>query len=193
MIDWNVIKGFDFDILNTIQSNLRCEALDDFFTVLTKIAGNYGHLWLALALVLLIFRKTRRCSFAILLSYALVFVLGQFVLKDLIARVRPCNDGDAVQAFVESLKMITTLPTSYSCPSTHSAWAFAAATSVFMFRKRWGLVVLIPALAIAFSRLYLYVHFPTDVLFGAVLGILMGIAASVTVKAIAKKVSRKKA
>ena len=180
-----IIQRLDFDILYVIQS-LRCEVLDRLFLAVTDIAGNYGHLWIALGLVLLIFRKTRACGVTVLASYALVFLTGQLLLKDLIARPRPCQLDEAVQ-------LIVSRPSSYSCPSTHSAWAFAAATAVFMFKKRWGLAVLIPALVVAFSRLYLFVHFPTDVLLGALLGILCGVIAALIVKAVCKKFTAPKA
>lgn len=174
-----VIQNYDFDLLYVIQ-NLRCEFLDAFFLAVTSIAGNYGHIWVVLGLVLLIFKKTRACGIAILLSYGLVFLTGQLLLKDLIARPRPCTLNETVQ-------LIVSRPTSFSCPSTHTAWAFGAVTAVFAFGKKWGFAALVPALIIAFSRLYLFVHFPTDVFLGAVLGILCGVIAVLIVKAVKKK------
>lgn len=178
--------GFDWDILYWIQG-LHGDLMNNFFLVLTKIAGDYGHLWLILGALFCIFPKTRKCGFAVLLGYALVYVLGQFVLKDLIARPRPCHIDTAVELLLKR-------PSSYSCPSTHSAWAFAAATAVLLNHKKTGIAVLVVALLIAFSRLWLFVHFPTDVLAGMALGVLCGFAADRTVKAVAKKLpARKKA
>lgn len=175
----------DFSILYALQ-DLRCDFLDQFFIILTKIAGSYGQVWLILAAALLIFKKTRKTGFTILLSYAFVFLIGQFILKDLIARPRPCHLDETIQLLVER-------PSSYSCPSTHSAWAFAASTSIACFHKKYSIIAFVAAILIAFSRLYLFVHFPTDVLLGIVLGILCGLAASPIVKAIDKKIRAKKA
>ena len=104
-----------------------------------------------------------------LLSYGLVFVVGQYVLKDLIARARPCHIDETVQLLVSR-------PSSYSCPSTHTSRAFAVAFSIFLNHRKTdklaGIVTIIAAAAIGFSRMYLFVHFPTDVLFGVVLGML---------------------
>ena len=180
------LQAREFDLLYMIRTNLQCPFMDDFVKALSKIAGNYGHLWVVLGIVLLIFRKTRKAGFSVLLSYALVYLTGQLGLKDLIARERPCSIDTAVQ-------LIVSRPSSYSCPSTHTAWAFAAATAVFMHKKSWGLLLCIPAAVIGFSRLYLFVHFPTDVLLGAVLGILMGVLAAVTVRAVSKGIARRKA
>ena len=173
----------DFSILYAMQ-NLRCALLDSFILGVTNIAGSYGQIWPVIAVLLLFFRKTRKCGFAMLLSYAIVFIIGQYGLKDLIARPRPCHIDETVELLIKR-------PSSYSCPSTHSAWAFAAASSVFMYSKKFGVLVGIAAVIIAFSRLYLFVHFPTDVLFGAVIGILSGLAAYKLVELISGKLSSK--
>ena len=169
----------DFSILYAIQ-NLRCEFMDSFILVLTKLAGSYGQIWLILAVVLLIFKKTRKCGAAMILSYLLVYLIGHLWLKDLIARPRPCHIDT-------NLELIVSRPSSYSCPSTHSAWSFAAAASVFMFSRKYGLITGIAALLIAFSRMYLFVHFPSDVLFGAVLGIVFGIISALLVNLVWSK------
>ena len=104
----------------------------------------------------------------VLLSYGLVFLVGQYGLKDLIARPRPCHLDQTVELLVKR-------PSSYSCPSTHTAWAFAAAASVWMYFKKPGAVLLAVAALIGFSRMYLFMHFPTDVLFGAVLGAALAV------------------
>lgn len=162
----------EFSILYAIQ-NMRNSVLDDLILLLTNIMGSYGQIWLIVGVALCIFKKTRSCGVAVLISYALVFIVGQFGLKDLIARARPCHLDETVELLVKR-------PSSFSCPSTHSAWAFAAATSIFLYFKKPGIAVMIVAVIIAFSRLYLFVHFPTDVLFGAVIGIVL---AFITVKA----------
>ena len=157
----------EFSILYAIQ-NMHNPALDSFILNLTKIMGSYGQIWLLTGVVLCIFKKTRKCGAAVLISYVLVFIVGQYGLKDLIARPRPCQ-------LDETVKLLVKRPSSFSCPSTHSAWAFAAATSILLYFRKAGIGVMIIAALIGFSRLYLFVHFPTDVAFGALLGTIMAI------------------
>ncbi|MBR1566393.1 MAG: phosphatase PAP2 family protein [Oscillospiraceae bacterium] len=93
--------------------------------------------------------------------------MGQLVLKNLISRPRPCQiDLD--------FALLVSRPSSSSFPSTHSAWAFGAATAIFMQHRKTGVAAFIAAALIAFSRLYMFLHYPTDVLAGIVLGIALG-------------------
>ena len=144
--------------------------LDMFFLGLTKLIGSYAQIWLAVGLILLIFRRTRKTGAAVLISYVGVLVLGHLILKPLIARPRPCQiDLD--------FPLLLERPTSSSFPSLHSAFSFGAATAIFMNYRKAGIPALAFAALIAFSRLYLFMHFPTDVLFGIVFGIITGYAA----------------
>lgn len=163
----------EFQILYAIQ-NMHSPIFDQFNLAITKLVGSYGQIWLILAIALFIFKKTRKTGICMILSYILVLVLGQFVLKDLIARPRPCH-------LDETIILLVTRPDSFSCPSTHTAWSFAAATAIFLNHKKAGILALIAATIVGFSRLYLFVHFPTDVLIGMVLGILMGILSFVII------------
>ena len=148
----------------------RTQLLDTVFLIVSKIAGSYGQLWIAVGLVLLIPRKTRMTGIAVLISYVGVLVFGQLILKNIFARQRPCQID---QAFA----MIVDRPTSSSFPSTHSAWAFAAATAIFVKYRKAGIAAFAAAALIALSRMYMFLHYPTDVLCGIVLGILLGFAA----------------
>ena len=173
----------EFSILYAIQ-NLRTDFLDTVIVKLTELVGSYGEIWLIAAAVMLTNRKTRRCAYTMLISYLLVFGIGQLWLKNVIVRGRPCNIDRAVKLLVER-------PTSWGFPSTHTGWAFAAATSVFLHHKKAGIAVLVLAVLIAFSRLYLFVHFPSDVLGGIVLGVLAALIAKVIVNAVEKKIPDK--
>jgi len=161
----------------------RTAALDSFFLGLTKIAGSYGQLWVIVAVLLLVFKKTRRAGASVLLAYLMVFLLGQIVLKNLVSRPRPCQID---QAFA----LLVARPSSSSFPSTHSAWAFGAATAIFMGHRKLGAAAFVVAALIAFSRMYMFLHFPTDVLFGAAMGIALGVLASRVAKALWKKLAR---
>ena len=172
----------DFQILYAIQ-NIRTDAFDSFILWLTNFVGNYGQLWLVVGLVMLTFKKARKAGIAVLLSWVLVYVVNQCGLKELIARVRPCNIDTTINMLVKA-------PSSYSCPSTHSAWALGGAMSIFMFHRKRGIPVILFSLLICFSRLYLFVHFPTDVLLGAAIGALIGIFCYWIVKKVSKAIEK---
>ena len=161
----------------------RTEVLDSFFLGLTRVAGSYGQLWLIIAALLLIFKKTRKAGISVLIAYLAVYLLGQIVLKHLVSRPRPCQID---QAFA----MLVARPSSSSFPSTHSAWAFGAATAIFMRHRKLGAAAYAVAALIAFSRLYMFLHFPTDVLFGAAMGIALGVLAHWIMKTLWKKLDR---
>ncbi len=161
----------------------RTEVLDSFFLGLTRVAGSYGQLWLIIAALLLIFKGTRRAGISVVIAYMAVYLLGQIILKQLISRPRPCQID---QAFA----LLVARPSSSSFPSTHSAWAFGAATAIFMRHRKLGSAAYAVAALIAFSRLYMFLHFPTDVLFGAAMGLALGVLAHWIMKTLWKKLDR---
>lgn len=123
----------EFSILYAIP---HTAVLGSFFLAVTNIAGSYGQLWVIVAAVLLIFKSTRKAGVAVLFAYAAVFLIGQYGLKNLISRPRPCQiDLD--------FTLLVSRPSSSSFPSTHSAWAFGAATAIFMQHKKAGVAAFI--------------------------------------------------
>lgn len=157
----------EFEILYALQG-IRTELLDKIVLFLTNFNGSNGEIWLALGAILLIFKKTRKMGFAVLLSYGLTWVICQDVIKDIVCRARPCHIDESVELLIKR-------PTSYSCPSTHSALAMAMATSVFSYNKKFGIGAIIVALTVGFCRMYLFVHFPSDVLLGFIVGTISAI------------------
>ena len=99
----------------------------------------------------------------------LAFLVGELTMKNVFCRVRPCNQDLSIPLAVKR-------PTAYSFPSGHTGSSFAAAMGLFLCHKKLGIPALVLAFVIGLSRLYLFVHFPTDVLVGAVLGILCAVA-----------------
>ena len=154
----------ELNILHAIQT-LHNPVLDKIMiTVFNNLVGSLGQLWIIVGLVLLIIPKTRKCGAAVLLSYVVSFLIGNEWLKDWIARPRPCAVDDTVL-------MIVKKPSSFSCPSVHTYLAFSSAMAIFHYYKRPGIGVFIFAALVGFSRMYFFVHYLTDVLFGTVLGI----------------------
>ncbi|WP_394272720.1 phosphatase PAP2 family protein [Butyricicoccus sp.] len=161
------ITSIDFSLLYWIQVHMRNTFFDSFFKFITHL-GDTGVIWIALGIILLCFPKTRRCGICMLACLAVTALLGEGILKHLFTRERPC-----VQQPIED--MLLAVPSTYSFPSGHSASSFTAATAVFFHYRKAGIAAYILAALIAFSRLYCYVHFPTDVLTGIALGLCVGI------------------
>lgn len=153
---------FEFYILDLIQ-NLRCDFLDWFLVFVTKL-GNSGAIWIFSGAVMLCFKKTRKAGFITLTALLIGFIVCNITLKPLVARTRPFD--------IREVSLIIPKPSDYSFPSGHTCSSFAAATAMlFCFRKNAVFAVLLAGL-IAFSRMYLYVHFPTDILIGLILGVI---------------------
>lgn len=158
--------SFDSAILNFIYDHCHSGFLDVLMPVITRL-GNGGMIWIALAIVLLITRKYRLAGAAMLLAVVADAVACNMILKPLVARIRPCNVNTAVQLLIAR-------PADYSFPSGHTSVSFAAAFALYFSRRKLWIPALVLAVLISFSRLYLYVHYPTDILAGAMIGIIMG-------------------
>lgn len=175
----NILNPFETSILHWIRQTLSCAFLDAVMPYITKFADS-GIGWILLALVLLIPRKTRRMGAAMGVALAIGFVTGNLLLKNLVARTRPF-------LFDPSIELLIAPPHEFSFPSGHTLASFECAVAIFCYRRKWGVVALLFAVLIAFSRLYLQVHYPTDVLCGAILGSLIGYLAYRIVEIIAHK------
>lgn len=160
---FNFVTQIDIAILNFIREFLRCTFFDVTMTFLSAI-GEGGIVWIVISLIMLFFRKTRSWGIMLLLAMLLGYLIGEVAVKNIVCRVRPC--------YIVDIQMIVSKPGSYSFPSGHSCSSFAAATVLLKMNKRFGIPAFILASLIAFSRLYNYVHYPTDVLCGIILGVL---------------------
>lgn len=172
--------GFEFQILDAIQL-LRSPVLDEMMCFITRL-GNGGCIWILLAVILLINKKTRKVGIVMAVTMILEFVLCNGILKNLVARTRPYDINTAIEVIISK-------PRDFSFPSGHTGISFAAVSALYFAgeKKLWkGAFVL--ATLIAFSRMYLYVHFPTDILGGILVAILSGyIAEKIVEKTIEKR------
>ena len=176
---------FELRILDGIQKIFKCGFLDFIMPIIT-LFGEGGVFWIATAALMLVFKKTRKVGAMMGVALALGFLIGNLTLKPLIARVRPYDmPGVEIELLVSHLG-------DKSFPSGHTLACFEAATVLFIFNKKLGIPALVIALLVAFSRLYLYVHYPTDVICGAILGILFGIAGSFIVNLAISAYNKKK-
>ena len=169
----------ELKVLDFIQGNFQCRFLDVFFSTVTKLADS-GIFWILLAVMFLFFKKTRKTGLMMGVALLCGLIVGNLTLKPLIGRIRPYDLNPGVSLLIDKLH-------DFSFPSGHTLSSFEGATVLLIRDKRFGIPAMILAAIIALSRLYLYVHYPTDVLAGAVLGITFGILAVSIVNAIDKK------
>ena len=158
----------DGNILLWIQEYIRNDFLTPIITFITKL-GDAGMVWIAIAVLLLCFKKTRKTG--LLVGFALIgsLVVNNIILKNLFARIRPYE-------VIEGLKILIEKPGEFSFPSGHTGSSFAAGVMLFLAcPKKYGVPALVLAFLIGLSRLYVGVHYPTDVLGGMVTGTLIAV------------------
>lgn len=168
----------DGNLLLWIQEFLRQEWMTPFWKGITFL-GNAGWFWIVLSILLLIPKKTRTVGIAGLIALAIGALITNLALKNLVARTRPYE-------VIEGLTLLVGKQSDFSFPSGHSCASFAAATAYYKMaqkgHQKWGVLALVLAGFIAFSRLYVGVHYPTDVIAGIVIGVLSGIMAWMLMK-----------
>ena len=170
MLEW--LFAVDGAVLIWIQENLRGPIQDAFFCGYTTL-GNAGILFIALGVLMLFFRKTRKTGITVLAALIIGLICTNLVLKNLVGRDRPWIHLHDLLVLIEEHD-----PNSFPSGHTTSAFAFAGAV-LFTAPKRWmKWVAIVLAILMGFSRLYVGVHYPTDVLAGVVVGLLAGWAAS---------------
>lgn len=174
---WNL----DGNILLFLQDYVRNPFLTPFMKVVTTL-GNGGAIWIVLTVLLLLIPKTRKigCMSAIALIGTLL--INNMLLKNLVARTRPYE-------VIEGLTYIVKTPVDYSFPSGHAGCSFSVACIMYRrLPRRYGVPALILAILISVSRLYVGVHYPSDVIFG----VISGIAISYGAEAIGNRIWREK-
>ena len=150
------INKFDNYILFIIKNYGHNKFLDIIMPLAT-LMGNLGIIWIAIAMSLILNKPYRAIGDSLILTLIIATIVGEGIVKHIVKRVRPCNTG----------KLMT-----YSFPSGHTLSSFAAAEMLSMHFNQYKFLFMAIAFLIALSRLYLYVHYPTDVIAGIIIGIL---------------------
>ena len=158
------ITLWDLSVLDALQS-CRTPFWDSFFASVTHL-GDGGILWIAFTLVLLCIPKTRKLGICVAIALIFDLLLCNVCIKPLVSRVRPYALRDVV--------LLVRAPKDASFPSGHAAAAFSVCCALAWKRSRLAIPAVVLAFVIAFSRLYLYIHYPTDVFAGIALGALCG-------------------
>ena len=156
----------EFAVLDWIQAIFRCEFLDAVMPGFTSLA-NHGELWIVLAVLLLLRKRTRQTGLSVGAGLLLDYIVCNLTLKPLVGRIRPFMVNTAVELLVEA-------PGDASFPSGHTAISFAAVGALYAAKSPLWKPAAVIATLMAFSRLYLYVHWPTDILSGVAVGWLCG-------------------
>ncbi len=180
---FQLIQSIDDRLLDFLRLSMHNPVLDRLMPPLSFL-GNWGLIWLAAAAVFLLTKGRRKAGATLLLALLLCTLAGNSLLKPLAARPRPC-------IVHPEYALLIARPEDFSFPSGHAAASFGAAAVILYSDGKLGVAALVAAALIAFSRLYLYVHYPSDVLAGAALGVLMaGLAISLVNRA--DKIIRRK-
>lgn len=164
-----MISRIDNAFLNYIQGNMRCSFLDRIMPEISLL-GNGGLIWIILTAAMLFSKDYKKIGLTLTVGLTLSLVMGNMILKPLIARPRPCWSEAGMQ-------LLIAMPRDFSFPSGHTLSSTISTVIILLYNKKIGTAAVILALLIAFSRLYLYVHYPTDVLGGILIGIVIAIAA----------------
>lgn len=176
------IYNIDFKILDFLQT-LHNDVLDFIMKAFTYL-GNNGYVWIGICIIMLCIPKARKTGVYLAITLIAEVILNDGIVKGIIKRERPFLQRTGIDTIIKR-------PSGYSFPSGHSASSFSAATAIFLQNKRLGIVAYILAAFIAFSRIYFYVHFPTDILAGSLFGILIGFAVNRLLRFIEDKLMRK--
>ncbi|UZQ52175.1 phosphatase PAP2 family protein [Clostridium kluyveri] len=160
----SLIQKLDNYILYAIKKYVQNKYLDILMTIITAM-GNLGLIWIIIAVALLLDKPYRLIGYIVIFTLVVSTIVGEGIIKHIVRRVRPCNQQDNVSLLIRK-------PISYSFPSGHTVSSFAAAEVLSMYFTQYKLTFIAIAFLIALSRLYLYVHYPSDIIAGIIVGIL---------------------
>lgn len=173
--------SFDIPILNWIQTNLIANFMDNFsfvtfmdsFWYTITLFGEGGVFWIVCAVALLLYPKTRKIGLGMAFALVMGLLVCNIWLKPMIARVRPYEF--ALEHFGTEVWLLTGPLSDFSFPSGHTIASFEASVVLLKNSKKLGIPALILAILVSFSRLYLYVHYPSDVIFSVVFGTIFAL------------------
>lgn len=164
---FEIIQEIDESILLFIQEYIRQDWMNGFWSTITHL-GDGGIFWIILALILLIPKRTRRAGISALFAMGIGALITNVAIKNIVARIRPYDT-------ITELILLIERQHDFSFPSGHTCASLAAACALYhTLPRKWGVACIVLAVLISLSRLYVGVHYPSDVLGGAVVGISAG-------------------
>ena len=163
--------SFDLPILDWIQANLANPILDKAMPYITML-GDAGIFWMVVAALLAFTKKYRKIGFGMAFAMAMGLLVCNIILKPLVGRIRPYDFQEGLGV---TINLLIEKQHDFSFPSGHTIASFEACTVMMLGSRKLGIPATLLAILIAFSRLYLYVHYPTDVIASVILGTLFGV------------------
>ena len=180
--------SFDLPILDWIAANLWCPVLDAVMPVITLL-GDAGIFWIAVAVLFMITKKYRTTGLSMMLALMMGLLVCNICLKPAIARIRPYDFQ--MEYFMKEIPLLVGGMHDFSFPSGHTIASFVAAVAILLNNRKLGIPAMILAFLIAFSRLYLYVHYPSDVIVSIVLGTALAFLGNFLAHKIMEKLPKK--
>ena len=180
--------SFDLPILDWIAANIWCPVLDVAMPIITLL-GDAGIFWIAVSVLFMILKKYRKTGIGMMLALLMGLVVCNIWLKPAVARIRPYDFQ--LEYFQKEIALLAGAMHDFSFPSGHTIASFEAAVVIALNHKKLGIGAMILAVLIAFSRLYLYVHYPTDVLVSIVLGTAFALIGNFLAQKIMEKLPAK--
>ena len=181
--------SFDLPVLDWIQANMQSDLMDTIMPIIT-LFGEGGIFWIAWAVLLLIFPKTRKIGLGMGFALIMGLLICNATLKPLIARPRPYDFQ--LSEFGKTISLLIEAQHDFSFPSGHTIASFEASVVLLKNSKKMGIPALIIAVLVSFSRMYLYVHYPTDVIVSVILGTLFAFIGNWLAGLVAPKLTPKK-
>lgn len=169
------LEAIDNSSLWLIHDLFHSAFLDRLMPIITMLGNPWG-IWLLICFIMLFRKSTRAAGITMALAMLICYLGGDLFLKNLIARARPYTDDPTIHLLIPPDREF------YSFPSGHAMRSFAAATALMLWHNHFGLAAMALAALIAFSRIYLMMHYPLDVGAGMALGFFSAIIACRIVK-----------
>jgi len=174
------------DFLYFIQNHLRSPFLDKLFVFITYLGGPVN-IFIIIGIIYFFLKNRREEGTAILLSLVLSAIIAVLILKKIINEPRPCDVDTSVILLVKR-------PYGQSLPSGHAAVTAAGATIFFIYKNKFRWLALLFTIVMCYTRMYLFVHYPLDVVTGLIVGVLSAFLAMYLLKYLPRRlvVARKK-
>ena len=167
-------EAFEIEILKGIQNIFQGRFFDAFMPAVTRL-GDGGLIWIVTAIVLLCTKKYRKVGVTLAVGLIVGFLFANVALKNIVMRPRPC-------LLMPDFPLLIGVPTDYSFPSGHTVSSFVSAFVLLKGNRKMGVFALVLAAILAFSRMYLFVHFPTDILGGILVAYISYLTTNILIK-----------